>query len=381
MKIAIFSPNLTRNSGGAETYALKIANVLSEHHQVVFYTCASRKPDFDMNKIYQHYGSECFETRYVSFVFTGGHEYLKELGYIQLRHGMMREISKEFDLFINCTFSRISGPEGVKSIHIIHFPDISNSTVFGRQIGKKKDAKYLRSYDLLLCNSEFTNENLRRRWGVTGQVLYPLITMDTIPAEELEKKEKIILTVDRFHPEKKVLEMMEAFIRFKQKDTAGYRMVIVGNADSKWKDYAEKMNRLAEGQAIEIRTSVPYEELLQWYRKATIYWHAMGLGVSEDNPAAMEHFGVTTVEAMANGVIPIVIGKGGQREIVASGTNGFLCDTPEDMIENTLKLTQDEDRIRTMRLAAVERAKDFLMPAFRAKLEGYVSSLFKGDKP
>jgi len=38
---------------------------------------------------------------------------------------------------------------------------------------------------------------------------------------------------------------------------------------------------------------------------------------------SLEHFGITTVEAMAAGCVPLVYDSGGQAEIVSSGYNGY----------------------------------------------------------
>jgi hypothetical protein len=54
-------------------------------------------------------------------------------------------------------------------------------------------------------------------------------------------------------------------------------------------------------------------------------WHATGYGFdAEQYPAKQEHFGMTTVEAMSAGAVPVVLNTGGQREIVTHGDDGFL---------------------------------------------------------
>ncbi len=57
---------------------------------------------------------------------------------------------------------------------------------------------------------------------------------------------------------------------------------------------------------------------------ASIYWHAGGLGEDPDrHPDRFEHFGITVVEAMAAGAVPLVFAAGGPAEIVEHGVNGF----------------------------------------------------------
>lgn len=62
-------------------------------------------------------------------------------------------------------------------------------------------------------------------------------------------------------------------------------------------------------------------DILKLYGEASIFWHACGLG--EKDPHLVEHFGMTTVEAMQNYCVPIVIDGGGQKEIVEHGVSGF----------------------------------------------------------
>ncbi len=53
----------------------------------------------------------------------------------------------------------------------------------------------------------------------------------------------------------------------------------------------------------------PGAELADLYARASIFWHAAGLGEdAEDDPNRMEHFGISIVEAMSAGAVPVVLG-------------------------------------------------------------------------
>ncbi|MCA1602183.1 MAG: glycosyltransferase, partial [Acidobacteria bacterium] len=89
-----------------------------------------------------------------------------------------------------------------------------------------------------------------------------------------------------------------------------------------------------------------------------IFWHAAGYGEDESTrPIFVEHFGISTVEAMAAGCVPVVINKGGQREIVQHGVNGFLWDTLEELKEYTAMLMNDDKLHARMAEAARESAR------------------------
>ena len=52
-------------------------------------------------------------------------------------------------------------------------------------------------------------------------------------------------------------------------------------------------------------------------------------------PEKQEHFGITTVEAMSTGAIPVVINTAGQSEIIENNKNGYLWSNPEELIKYT----------------------------------------------
>ena len=70
-------------------------------------------------------------------------------------------------------------------------------------------------------------------------------------------------------------------------------------------------------------------ELRDLYARASIFWHAAGLGEDpERHPDRYEHFGITTVEAMSAGAVPVVIDAAGQVEIVEHGAYGLPLRRP-----------------------------------------------------
>ena len=86
--------------------------------------------------------------------------------------------------------------------------------------------------------------------------------------------------------------------------------------------YVDRLNKKAKGFNVFIHPNLPFKDLKKMYGQSSIYWHAAGYG--ETDPTKMEHFGITTVEAMAGGCVPIVINLGGQKEIVKQTENGYL---------------------------------------------------------
>ncbi len=147
-------------------------------------------------------------------------------------------------------------------------------------------------------------------------MLNPPLVFPPINFSEIERKENVILAVDRLVADKCILEMISAYKLLPYEIRSQYKFVIIGNTDTRELEYYNRVIEESKKYDIEIYCNVPYEDLLKWYKKSKFFWHAKGYGVPENDPEKMEHFGMTTVEAMISGCVPIVINKAGQREIV-----------------------------------------------------------------
>ena len=374
MKIAIFSPNLSRKCiGGAEIYALFLAAVLSENNEITIFTCYNPSHNYDINKVYDKYGSPHFNTVFVKYIPTG-HEHIKELVDLLLEP-MRHKISKEYDLFINATQNRLKAPSKLPSIHIIHFPDNNLDKFFPRFIAKRLNRRYADSYSLYLPNSQFTQYYFKKYWGKESKVLYPPIIMQPITDEEFSEKENVILAVDRLVRDKNILEMINSFITLCNEYKNDYKFVIIGASNPKQMDYYDQILKTISGKPIELYSDLDLKELQSWYKRAKIFWHAKGYGVDEDDPFHMEHFGMTTVEAMINGCVPVVINKAGQKEIIENKEQGFKWDTLDELINYTKRLINDDNQRLEMAKASRERGKQFMLPVFSKKANQIVEEL------
>jgi glycosyltransferase involved in cell wall biosynthesis len=129
--------------------------------------------------------------------------------------------------------------------------------------------------------------------------------------------------------------------------------------------YHREVAALAAGTRAELRTNLPREALDKEFLRATIFWHGAGETESGECPPVLaEHFGITTVEAMSAGCVPLAHNKGGQREIVEHGVSGFLWDTIDELLSYTRELMADGVLRDRMAAAAVQRAKLFSREAF-----------------
>lgn len=299
----------------------------------------------------------------------------------------------DYDIFINLSNGIPIYSHARESIFLLQMPyfegwadenreaatwkDRLKQGIFGTSLTIEEMLK-LRAYRTKLSNSRFTRDWIRRIWNVDSEVVYAgLDTSLFVPSE----KENIILSVGRFQPDlfcKNQHILVEEFKSMCAGGLNGWVLHLVGGVSEKpnEKEYVAGLIAASRGHPIEIHPNAEFRELLELYGKSRIYWHATGLTEEEDKtPWRMEHFGLTTVEAMSAGCVPIVIGKGGQKEIVEHGVSGLLWNTVDELKAETWKIIQARGIEQQIRSAAMQRSRYFEKPVFQRKIRKIVGDL------
>lgn len=219
----------------------------------------------------------------------------------------------------------------------------------------------------LVYNSRFTKEVIERSLPKDkGVILYPPIdTALFIPG----KKQDIILSVARFdspsHSKRQDI-LIEAF-RSLSSQNKKYQLILAGGHRGN-NNTLNNLKNSAKGLNIEIIPNPDIGQLRKLYAKAKFFWHAAGFEIDESKePEKVEHFGMTTVEAMSAGCTPVVIAAGGQKEIVTPEV-GFLVESPEEMASVTLSQIKVENH-DSHSSAAVERAQIYSTASFKKNIE------------
>ena len=134
--------------------------------------------------------------------------------------------------------------------------------------------------------------------------------------------------------------------------------------------HLDQLRRSAAGQAIHFHPNAPAETLADLYRRSALFWHAAGFG--ETQPERHEHFGITTVEAMAHRCVPVVVRLGGQLEIVQDGASGRLWGSVAELVAITRELMSDREQARTLGEAAFARASRFGKASFVSRIRSQI---------
>lgn len=290
---------------------------------------------------------------------------------------IIESVSKGYDIFVNFMFlSKHAGKAHTNIYEVMFPPKRTKSNSFLKQkILNFIENRFLHSYDIFVSNSEFTNHWLHSYWKgkFNSSIVYPPVftEKDNLTGRYVETmKENIIISVGRFFVaghNKKQLEMVKFFVQNQDKLSA-FQYHLVGQCSERQEDinYLNQIKEIASTvKNVFIHTNSPYSDLIELYKRAKVFWHGTGFGVDENlNPEQMEHFGITTVEAMSFGAVPVVINKGGQKETVENGVNGFRWDTEKECVDFTAKLLIDDSLRIKMAEESVKRAKNYSVDEF-----------------
>lgn len=281
---------------------------------------------------------------------------------------LISQESGHYDVFVNNSMNEMVYPLSNISVLICHFPERRPQSYF-----------YADQYTYVICNSRYTAEWIEKKWKFTPhQHLYPPVDMEA--AETGFPKKKNILSVARFEPEgtKRQREMIETFMKLNREwpeIVAGWTFILAGGSNPN-NPYLTKLEKtVAENpdQNIELKINVPITELKSLYQESTIFWHLCGL--THEDPGEIEHFGMTTVEAMQNKMVPIVYDGGGLREIVDHGLNGFRVQSKAELLECSMTLFRDQTLVQKMSQSAQEKARTFARRKFEARVKVFFDEI------
>ncbi len=357
MKIGIFDPYLDSLSGG-EKYILTAAKCLSNENEVNILWNPQKEEEIK-RKTQTKLGIDLSRVYFAQNIFS------KKISLIE-----RLKASYKYDCIIYLSDGSI--PLVLSKLYI-HF-QFPVEWVNGKSVKTKFKLKRV---NRVFCNSVFTKTYIDKKFNINSTVLYPPITVRDINEGN---KENIILHVGRFDVNiegenyKKQDFMVEVFKRMVSMGLKGWQFVLIIGVKEEDKNKLQELKKMAEGYPISIIENPLNEVLWHFYSRVKIYWHASGYG--EDlisNPEKAEHFGMSTVEAMSKGAVPVAINAGGQKEIIENQIDGFLWDTQEELIVKTNSLINNENLWRKMSERAIKKSKIFSEERFCKQLKEIIS--------
>ncbi|SFP90263.1 Glycosyltransferase, GT2 family [Variovorax sp. PDC80] len=235
------------------------------------------------------------------------------------------------------------------------------------------------NYQAIVMNSPFARDHMRQRLAAHGlpeqeiHVLYPPVALMQPAGPDEAPRAGGIVSVGRFFAGGHCKRQDMLIRAFRDLYASGVRteLHLVGSLrpEPPHRAYLAECQRLAEGLPVHFHLNASPQALARIYADASVYWHGAGYEVDATlEPERCEHFGISVVEAMSVGAIPIVVGNGGPSATVRHGVNGFCYDTQEQLVELTRTLlAKPAGELAGMRRLARERAQDFSEAAFASR--------------
>jgi len=243
--------------------------------------------------------------------------------------------SKGADLLVNIDHFEYEPPLAKLNLAHIFHPHGKN----------QPPPEYMAKYRLS-ANSNYTAEWIKKLWDLEVPALYVPIANDFFQA----RKRNLILHVSRIArptplADKGHVEIIRTFQTLCDAGLEGWELALAGSIEDG--PYLEQLQAQARGFPIRFYANASDATLKSLYANAAFYWHMTGAGMPDEH-GAQEHLGLTTIEAMASGAVPIVYGSGGQPEIITSGVNGILCQDIYSVGQATLNLISGLSRWSAM---------------------------------
>jgi glycosyltransferase involved in cell wall biosynthesis len=312
-KIGVFCPTLNVYGGG-EFVAIALANTLAQNnHKVILFTNNTVDPKAIKNYFGEtlHHSIETIvqPTRFSSrglanFYQTIIHSYIAKA-----------KCDMFVDAFSNCVFpwtqvSYIHFPylnqySYSKKFPYLGSPRITQAGTLPHVILEKNLIDYNKK--LVLANSYYTAGEIQKYSGKAVEVLYPpfsssisAIGKDTVKSSQ----ENLVVTTSRLEPNK----LLERIPQIAAQTGKNIQFAIIGRLCSKatLSNLQTLVKKLGLTDRVKFYPNASAETKIDLLKRAKIYLHTM----------VGEHFGISIVEAMALGCVPIVHNSGGMTEFV-----------------------------------------------------------------
>lgn len=338
MIVGVFSPVINW-CGGAELVAVNLIRTLKANgHKVVLLT---DKP-LDQQKFKKIFGRNVIVDQEIIFPlrFRSPTDY----------HNIYTDFIRSKLLKMKCevildTFSNALLPGN--DIFYIHYPLLK--TVEKESPQKKRNLyyfpykQYLNSQrgnnykKLFFANSKYTADAVRSEFSIDPHILYPPILNNFIEKNEMlleRKRENRVVTIGRISDDKN-LKIIPKIAKLSSKEIS---FTILGHLDSKktLDNLRAQIERLNVSDRVKIIPNTTRKELTNILLASKAYLHTK----------VNEHFGISIVEAMSLGCIPVVHNSGGPREFVPKKFRYKNIDEASEIVDVAISYWSPEKSIK-----------------------------------
>lgn len=323
--VGVFCPTL-HNYGGGEFVAVAIANTLAQNGYPV--TLFTTRP-VDAKAVKGFFG-ETLHPKIEAVTQPTSLNVKGVMGFYQtvFRSYIAKSKMAAFvDPYSNCVFPWTN-------VCYIHFPTLNRYAYRTRfpyllshhhtEVGALPQVileKNLAIYSdkLILANSNYTAKEVEAFSGKRVDVLYPPFT-SSIKKFQAQPKKDLVVTTSRFEQNKK----LENIPKIAAQTSRDIQFAIIGRLYDKatLNRLQVQVKKLGLSDRVKFYPDLPVEQKLEMLSSAKVYLHTM----------VGEHFGISIVEAMASGCIPVSHNSGGMVEFVPAENRYETIEQAADII-------------------------------------------------
>jgi glycosyltransferase involved in cell wall biosynthesis len=219
--------------------------------------------------------------------------------------------------------------------------------------------------DVVVANSRWTADVLRRRYGIASRIIYPPVHAE--PFDSDVGRSGSFVTLGRIAPDKRIEEAIGVLARVRER---GHRFDfhIIGPLDNS--PYSERIRVAArrQGSWVKLHGGIYGAE-----KFAELARHSFGLHMRSREP-----FGIAVAEQVKMGLIPFVPANTAPAEIVGDPRLCFVNgDHAVEVIDGLLR-RQDEHQV--IRATLVARGKTFSKERFVAETKALLHEAIVGGE-
>ncbi len=303
--------------GGRLRVIIEIIKILNELGIVpdIITTRLSFKPE----QISEKYGKQVR----VNFRFIPRIPRLRQEYAIALFNASLRHYASDYDLLINTSNSLIFLPGNKSVLTYMFYPRKSRLMAEALSIHEpeKKISPWTRTalhrslqrrmyrwshpkpQHKIICMTKFTCSALAQVYELpeTPPIIYPPVDIAVFQSPSVQRRRSVV-TLGRFGPDKRQIEQIKL-----AQQLPDMPFHIIGFAHNS--SYYQRCQQYVSEHAVKnvhLHPDAPFSEILKYLQGAKYFLHTL----------INEPFGITAVQAVAAGCLPIVHDSGGQRETI-----------------------------------------------------------------
>ncbi|MGB9959062.1 MAG: glycosyltransferase [Candidatus Bathyarchaeales archaeon] len=382
MKVAIFHPSLNRGGGAERVCLTTIKALMNAGHNVKLITVDK----VDWRLLEKRFGEFLKPIEEIYF-FDGlpGRGWYSQTAFMvpSFVANIFSSKLEDFDITFNTggeLFASITDISYVNAlpVKIMRFySDSGYPNFFGFRFASQiydlfSDVinSFLKS-NLLLVNSIFLKKIIQRHFNGDVLVVYPPVDVRKLLnfGKRMRCREDVVVSVSRLRSGKN----LEIIPKIAEKVEKG-KFLIFGSADQASSEVIARLTRVIDslnvGGRVRLFVNEPFEKLWETISSAKIFLHTQ----------FTEAFGMSVVEGMAAGCVPVVPRCGGPWFDILEckqGVYGFSYRNVEEAADLINTLLSDEGLRVDVAARAAERAKSFDSAVFERKILDIVAKVFK----